>query len=422
MRKRSWPHKVTVGHATVTVYRNAEPDTASGWIYVMAWRTPTGRQREKFTQEEVALREARLKASQLAAGRVETAGMNTSDRDELAAARKAVGTMPLMSALAEWLRARELTNNNVIPAAEAWAARNAAPVEHIKVAEVVRRFLKAKADAGIKTAENHAHIFNDLTRDLGEYDLDTVGAQQLDKWLGRWEHPSTRNTFRKHIVALWRWAQKKGYLSDQIKTEAERTDRAVEAELVPGIINADTFERLLLFFRRKHPEYLPALVLAGFTGMRRSEIHDQLWSDINLAAGHLKVTKAKRGTPSRRLVPLCSSCVEWLMLAPDKTEYVCGNLALDRIRKIASEANDENGMPLFTELPDNCFRHAFISHRVAATGDIARTSLEAGNSADMVRKHYLELVTKQDGEAWFAIRPRKPARIVAIATGKAANA
>lgn len=411
-RTKKW--QIKRGAVTTKVYLFTRKDGRQ--VFTACWSPVPGQSKTRqFASYEAAYAEASLKAEQLAAGKLMLVKSDTRDLDELAAARKVVGDMPLMSALAEWLRARELTNNNVIPAAEAWAARNAAPVEHIKVAEVVKRFLKAKSDAGIKTAENHAHIFKDLTRDLGGYDLDTVSAQMLDKWLGRWEHPSTRNTFRKHIVALWRWSQKKGYLSDQVKTEAERTDRAVEAELVPGIINADTFERLLAFFRGKHPEYLPALVLAGFTGLRRSEIHDQLWSDINLAAGHLKVTKAKRGTPSRRLVPLCQAAAEWLMLAPDKTEFVCSNLALDRIRKIASEAKNENGMPVFTEVPENCFRHAFISHRVATTGDIARTSLEAGNSADMVRKHYLELVTKQEGEAWFAIRPKKPAKVTKIA-------
>jgi hypothetical protein len=69
------------------------------------------------------------------------------------------------------------------------------------------------------------------------------------------------------------------------------------------------------------------------------------------------------------------------------------------------EANSEDGTPLFGHLPDNCFRHAFISHRVAATGDVARTSLEAGNSPDMIRKHYMELVTRAEGEAWFGLMP-----------------
>jgi len=46
-----------------------------------------------------------------------------------------------------------------------------------------------------------------------------------------------------------------------------------------------------------------------------------------------------------------------------------------------------------------------ISHRVALTGDVARTALEAGNSAKMIFRHYREVVEAQTAEAWFAITP-----------------
>jgi integrase len=211
---------------------------------------------------------------------------------------------------------------------------------------------------------------------------------------------------------MWRWAQRQNYLSRDIRTEAEHTSRAVEAPLVVGIINSNTYGNLLEHFRAKHPEYLPALVLAGFTGMRRSEIHNQVWSDINLAEGHLKVTKAKRGTPSRRLVPICPAAVEWLMLTQDRTDFVCANLAVDRIRHIARDVKNDAGTAKFPPLPENCFRHSFISHRVADGGNVAETSLVAGNSPDMVRKHYLELVTKTEGAAWFAIRPKQVGELI----------
>ena len=43
------------------------------------------------------------------------------------------------------------------------------------------------------------------------------------------ENPVTRNTFRKRIVSVWRWAQRQGYLPRGVHTEAEMTE-AVGAE------------------------------------------------------------------------------------------------------------------------------------------------------------------------------------------------
>jgi hypothetical protein len=53
----------------------------------------------------------------------------------------------------------------------------------------------------------------------------------------------------------------------------------------------------------------------------------------------------------------------------------------------------------------NALRHSFISYRVAETGDVARTSLEAGNSPKVVFRHYREVVTEDEAKAWFSILP-----------------
>ncbi|MBW7893690.1 MAG: site-specific integrase [Opitutaceae bacterium] len=331
--------------------------------------------------------------------------VSRADREELDALRRLAGNTPPLAAMKEWKRAHDLTGGEIIQAATAWAERKKSAHELVTVAQCVKRYLTAKTAAGIQTADNHGHIFNDLTRDMGERMLHEVTSRQLDVWLAKREKPGTRLTYRKWVVALWRWAQKQHYLDRTRLTEAEHTQTVKQPDMEVGIIDAETYGRLLGHFHRLHPDYLPALVLAGFAGMRRSEIHDQKWDDINLAGGHLRVTKGKRGTPSRRLVPLCPAAVEWLMLAPDRTEWVCGNLALDRIRNIARDAK--------YDLPENCFRHAYISHRVAQTGNIAETSLIAGNSPDIVRRHYLELVTKEAGETWFNLSPAAVAKIEA---------
>jgi hypothetical protein len=53
----------------------------------------------------------------------------------------------------------------------------------------------------------------------------------------------------------------------------------------------------------------------------------------------------------------------------------------------------------------NALRHSFISYRVAETGDVARTSLEAGNSPKMIFRHYREIVDEEAMKAWWSITP-----------------
>ncbi len=410
---KQWPKIITAGSSHVIIYEVKHPTNKSGKAYVLAWRDNKRRRTQKFAHAAAAITEGRIKASQLGSGRIEGAEMTRGDRDELQAARRLAHGMPLLAALEEWAKARQLTTGNVIPACEAWAARTGTAHKQVTVKDAVKAFLKAKTAAGKNVAIDHADSFKRMNLDLGEQFIDTVSSRQLDAWLSQWEHPVTRNTNRKRIVSVWRWSQRKGYLPRDARTEAEMTDAAHEPPLKIGIISVNEWETLLHHFHTQHPELLPALVLAGFCGLRRAEVHGQIWADISFERKNLRVTVAKRGTPARRMVPICDTALAWLLLCKDRVGFICptiefrGNvkpsLAIDGIRRIVRDAD-------LPKLPENCFRHSYISHAVAATGDIPRVSLNAGNSPKEINRHYRELVTEEDGKAWFQIEPNSARR------------
>lgn len=404
--KAEYPKAIKSGSVVVKVYRIAHKTTASGWVYSVAWVSAEGRKLQQFTDEAAVLQEAKLKADQLQAGRVEGGEMTRTDRDELQAARTITGQTPLLAALREWARINELTNGHGVTAAESWAARNLRSYERALVKDVVVRFLKEKTAAGIQTVKNHNHIFEDIKTEFGDLYIDTVSATQIGTFLAKRADPSTRNTFRKHVVGLWRWAQSQNHLNRDVKTEPEHTQRAKEPLPKKGIVDVLTLRNLLEFFRTHHPEYLAPLVIACFCGLRRSEVHAQIWDDIDLASRRLKVTKAKEGTPAERLVPIPRAGVAWLMLCEDRTGHLCANLAIDRIRDIAQGAD--------FELPDNCFRHSFITYRCAVTQDIPQTAEESGNSPAIIRKHYKKLMTKTPAKLWFHSGPDEVGEVLAL--------
>ena len=63
----------------------------------------------------------------------------------------------------------------------------------------------------------------------------------------------------------------------------------------------------------------------------------------------------------------------------------------------------------------NGLRHSFVSYRLAELRDIAKVSDEAGNSPQMILKHYRQLVTKTAATDWFSVSPKEgSANIVPI--------
>jgi integrase len=400
------------------VERPAERNRAARQFYTVAWHDAGGARRTKqFAELEAARAEAKFKAEALAGGRSEAAAsLSMDDVALIAQVRRVAGKTPPLAALEEWARAKALCGEHLLTAAQAWADSKRA-TKSATVEEAVEAFLTAKRRAGVAMKSYEAFLPH-LAADIGAAPISTVGAATLEDWIheryGDEEtetaNPATYNTGRKRCVALWRWARDKGLVADTVKTQADLIEPMREGSQRIGIMTVDTFARVLALLRDHHPDHLAVAVLAGFAGLRRSELHAQAWGDIDLARGLLRVTSAKKGTAAYRLVHLCPAAVEWLTLAarPDKDEArgitpISPAWGVDRVRAFAREAK--------LTCPENGFRHSFVTYRCAATGNVAETAQEAGNSAAVVFKHYRELVSKDEGAAWFALTPSAVAKL-----------
>jgi hypothetical protein len=51
-------------------------------------------------------------------------------------------------------------------------------------------------------------------------------------------------------------------------------------------------------------------------------------------------------------------------------------------------------------------RHSFCSYLLAKEQNIGLVAEQAGNSPEMIKKHYRRPLTQEEGEAWFEIRPK----------------
>jgi len=163
------------------------------------------------------------------------------------------------------------------------------------------------------------------------------------------------------------------------------------------IFTPEEMEKILLV---AHARILPLLAIGGFTGIRTAEICKLDWEDIKWDRGHIEVSGRIAKTNARRLVPLSENLKAWL--APWRGES-------GPIITMADPSGAMSDTAVKAGIPggwrQNALRHSFISYRVAETGDVARTSLEAGNSPKQVFRHYREVVDEAAARAWFSITP-----------------
>lgn len=409
MSKTEWPRIIKSGSAVVKVYRGKHSKTRSGFIYTLAYvdldkvrRTP------QFADPDEALKEAAAKAKAIASGRPEMADFSRSDRDELVALRKLAGAVKPVIALQEWARARELAGEFVVEAAKEWALRHRARKKSQPVGRLVDEFIAAKEAAHYQGEQTYRRKLRQFQERFADRDIASIMAPELREWLAGFGDPVYHNDQRTRLTTFFRWARKRGALPTGVQLEIEMTDRAKEVKKPPGIINAATMGALLEAVRKEWPQDLAAIVLACLCGLRSDEIHGkredrnkrQIWEDVFLDRGFLRVTAAKNNTPAWRNVPICPAAVAWLKTIPerDRVGYICEPLAVDRCRRTGKSAG--------LKLPPNCFRHSFISHRIPVLdGNKPQVATEAGNSVKKIDQSYRVPLTKEEGVAWFEVRP-----------------
>jgi integrase len=156
-------------------------------------------------------------------------------------------------------------------------------------------------------------------------------------------------------------------------------------------------------------DLLPVLALAGLAGMRFKEITRLVWEDVLGRPEHIEVKAAKSKTRSRRLIPTCPALAAWLQPYRGRTGPVWTK-GYDMLHE------DFGALRESLEIPNrrNGLRHAFVSAHFAAYSDENLTAAQAGNSPAMIHQHYKGLLTKAEGQAWFAVAPEQAANVIPL--------
>jgi integrase len=161
------------------------------------------------------------------------------------------------------------------------------------------------------------------------------------------------------------------------------------------------------------PELIPFLAMAGFAGVRRSELvreyaEDQVlkWEDVDwqkhlITVRHEVAKQTSRKMGNRRFIPMEAALLHWLR-PYRKTEGLLIPLVDSAVRRrmkklcLHSKVNP----------PNNALRHSYASYWLARSSKegLGELSKRMGNSEAVCKRHYLETLTREEGKSWFALR------------------
>ncbi len=222
--------------------------------------------------------------------------------------------------------------------------------------------------------------------------------------------PKSRNHYRNSVVQLFNMARDNGYLPKGMPTEAEAVKTLDVVSPANEIFTIEEIEKVL----HSAPDRLIApMAIKAFSGVRTEEMLNLRWEHVNLDSKYITLPAEVTKTKQRRLIPMAANLIAWLIPHKKTTGRICARW---QRAQALFQAFDRHGKRQGIDVGANKFRNSYISYRVAVTHDVAKVSLESGNSPRVIQREYLELATEADGKRWFAVVPE-----TASPKGKAAK-
>jgi integrase len=151
---------------------------------------------------------------------------------------------------------------------------------------------------------------------------------------------------------------------------------------------------------------VPYFALCLFAGIRPSMREGEIFrikpQSINLDTGVIHIEPEVSKVRMKRHITIQPNLARWLQAYPLKKFPIIPRNAKNVRKRIFIRMG----------LTHDVLRHTFISMFVAKFRSMGEAALQAGNSESIIRKHYLDLKTREEGIAFFDIMPKAEMREV----------
>ena len=422
-KRDRFPLVIKRGSCAVKIYKDVKPQ---GTYYRVAYHIGGKRERLNFSDLGKAKLEAEAQAAKLSRGDVDAMQITGKDRLVYGRALEAVREtgVPLDAAAQEYSEAwKHLAGVSLVDAAKFYARHHGRGITRKPIGEAIDEMIATKKASGLSEL-----YLSDLRYRLGAFkaayhcDVNALAPEDIGTFFAELKlSPRSYNNFLRTLSTFFAFAQKQGWLSreaDLLSRVEKRREKSAPVEIFSPSQLADLFEHA-------SSELRPCIALAAFAGLRSEEILRLEWSDIDRRSGFVEIAAAKAKTATRRLVPITDNLAAWLAGASRNGPQIWTKSKawfFESLREAVASINESRRPKagLF-EWKQNALRHSFISYRLADTQDINRVALEAGNSPQMIFRHYRELATPEQARSWFSIQPERTANIVAMPGATAAR-
>ena len=226
-----------------------------------------------------------------------------------------------------------------------------------------------------------------------------------------WRHNALRHSFASYRLAQLQNANQvaleSGHSVKVLFTNYRELVTPEEAKgwfgIVPeeiGAVEIYTPAEMRAMLSAAPAELIAPLVLGGFCGLRRAEVEELDWAEVDLAGEVIKPKhqEVERGRP--RAVAILPNLAEWLRgrhRAGGRLWQPSGGSLAEALRQTAEQAG--------VRWREDGLRHSYAGYRLAQVRDTAEVATETGYSPHTLFSTFAELATREEAASWFGIVP-----------------
>jgi integrase len=404
-----FPITVRKGHAVVKIYQVKNREVLA---YCVSYVSSKGRQRLTFAQLDRAKREANSIARHLAAGDMEALKLTGQERQIYVEAERAIeGTgLPLHSVAHEFARAFDILGGaHIVEAARYYKKHVDVDLPQVTATDAVEKFRAAKEAEGLSAMylKDIRGLLGDFARDF-QCPLSSIQPEDLRTYLNaKSVGLVSKENRRRLLVVLFNFAKAQGWLRVNEETAADALGTYKIKQRDVEIYTPAELSKLL---GAADVDFLPYLALIAFGGVRREELFKGLlWEAINFERATITVPAAIAKTGRKRKIVMTKNLSQWLAPYGEKSGPIFKTDPRKRIAKVVRLSG--------VKWKRNALRHSFGSYRMEQTKNEGQVALEMGNSPQIVKDHYFEIVDERAAKEYWSIKPlpHSDRKIVAIA-------
>lgn len=269
----------------------------------------------------------------------------------------------------------------------------AAGPEPVTLIEAINAFIiyKAKMNASDENLRYLRQVLTQFNRGRSQRFMATLTAKDVQEWVLSFERRKTMQTYTGAVRTFFRYCVRAGWMTRDLTQDVELPRDSNDSREPAAYTPAET-KKILRYLQGSNLDLCRLMAIRFFAGLRTAEAIRLDEEDILLDQGVIRLPKKKAKTRSRRLIPIQPNLRAWLALGGELRGFAQGTIR--EAIQAAGVVPKPNGT-----------RDSFISYHFAKWENDGRTAAHAGNSPEMLHKHYKALVTKKEAEAFWKILP-----------------